>query len=129
MAILRGPVENTSPISRSSVPILYGKSYSDLRQKNGVRELHHIENELNITRLPNGVYGFTIPMGIGSRGGVGTLSRSAGGTACMEIHKNQNGDLFVSGFVSEDAFIQLQDTAGNSKVEIILFVEKYEGFG
>lgn len=112
-------------------------SLEELRKKNGVRELRPLENDLNLSRLPNGIYGFTVPWIIntdstGVVGGTGlsriSLHRTGGGTAVMEMHKSEQGQVYIIGFVTQDQLIRMQDPSRRASLGITLFFHPYQNF-
>jgi len=118
-------------------PIETAKSIEDLRRKNDVRSLTPLENDLLLTILPNGVYGYTVPWlintnRIGIVGGTGvdkiSLKQRAGGTAVMEVHKSSKGDIYILGFVSQDLIIYLQNPTRKTNLVITLFFAPYKNY-
>ena len=129
--------EATSPREAESSKTTSQASLEELRRKNGVRELQALENDLNLSRLPNGVYGYTVPWIIDSdpTGVVGAtgvsriaLLRRSGGTAVMEVHKSSQGMVYIIGFVSQDQLVRLQDPSRKSPLDITLFFSPYQSF-
>ena len=128
---------DTHPNHLESLTFLTSDSQESLRGITGVRELQPLENDLDIKRLPNGVYGFTVPWIINTNstgvvGGTGfdriSLQKSGGGTAVMEIHKAEAGDIYVVGYVSESDLMRLIDPSRRTELEVMLFFEAFREF-
>jgi hypothetical protein len=93
---------------------------SILRNEQGLRELRPLEEGLPISALPPGVYGFTTPWSV-SRLPSADLCAHAGGTAVLEVHKAQSGDVELVGYVSQETAARIADEGA-----ILLFPEPWE---
>lgn len=120
----------------SASDLVVRDSAARIREATGVRELRPREEDLGIVRLPNGVFGFTVPWMFntdpsGVVGGTGldriSLHKAAGGTAVMEVHKSSSGENFVLVYVSEETLIRLQDQSRTVALDATLFFAPYEG--
>ena len=129
--------QGAASAASQTAAILNAESVEALRRSDGVRPLRTLENELNINRLPAGVYGFTVPWIIntdstGVVGGTGvdriSLQQSSGGTAVMEIHKSAAGTIYVTGYVSETDLVRLQNPSRVADAEVTLFFTPYREF-
>lgn len=116
--------------------VISANTLDEIRETTGVRELRELEGGLNLTSLPNGVFGFVPPWMINTDsvgvGGTGfdrlTLSRKRGGTGVMEIHKSSDaGQIYVIGYVSQTSLVLLQNQSRNEAIAVILFFEFYQG--
>jgi hypothetical protein len=144
---LQRPGSDSPRVTRSEPPvglaepqpvILTGaESLDALRRLQGVRALRDLENDLNLRRLPAGVYGFTVPWIINTDptavvGGTGvdriSLEQSSMGTLVMEIHKTANGEIYVVGYLSEADLVRLQDPSRREDAEVTFFFMPYQEF-
>jgi hypothetical protein len=110
------------------IALITAESIDELRQKNGVRQLLPLENDLRLSRLPNGVYGYTVPWQIEQLKSDDKVSRECGGTSVVEVHKSVEGHIFLLGFVSQTDLIALQDPSRKTQTDIIVFFSKYSEF-
>ena len=100
-------------------------SIEALRRKHGVRSLTELEADLEFSRMPAGSYGFigTAWLDYLIRGEEGPSVRREQMSG-FEIHKLNNGETLMVGFVSRETALRLQ--AGSGKVEALLFTEPWE---
>jgi hypothetical protein len=91
-------------------------SAEELRSQHELRALLPEENMLPVSRLPSGVYGFTVPWAITD---VNALSKEEGGTVVLEIHKLDSG-LRAVGFLSRDDVVDLRDPSRTHALELTL---------
>ena len=119
-----------TPVALSPADIVSGETVEAVRTADAVRALEPLEDDKNISSLPGGVYGFTVPWIIntdagGARLDVLGLSRSPMGTKVMELHKRATGEVSVVGYVSESDLARLQDPARVSDAEATIFFRPY----
>ena len=117
-----GPKASESQSPESEIVLESQKALQSLRKKNNVRPLHDLENGLDLSKLPNGIFGFYIPWA--DFNSDITLDQHSGGTAVVEFHKLLNGQLVIVGFVSQENILRLQATTTN--VSIKFFPEPWE---
>jgi|GEM_PF-4542074 len=93
-------------------------SVEELRVIHNVRELDDLDNHQSIFKLPNGVYGYTVPWIIntdstGVVGGTGvhriSLNAESKGTPVLEVHKISDDEIRIVGYVSENDYQRLID--------------------
>jgi hypothetical protein len=100
-----------------------------VRNLSGLRSLRPEENELPLSELPGGVYGFTIPWGVEriveaiSRDGDLDLRESARGTIVAEIHKRPSASLAIAGYISDREQILIREDATREPVRVVLYLE------
>jgi hypothetical protein len=120
-----------------SPAIVSAESVEALRRIDGVRELRLLENDLNLSRLAPGVFGFTVPWIIntdpgGVVGGTGvdriSLQQSSLGTAVMEVHKRPDSEIYVIGYVSDTDLVRLQNPSRKADADVTLFFASYREF-
>jgi len=144
VVFLRSPAGDTTRstlatvgYAKGAVSIVTAPSVEQLRAKNGVRELLPLENGIGLTRLPNGVYGFTVPWIINSDpsgvvGGTGSdrisLDRTSGGTGVMEVQKSGQGEVYIVGYVSQERLVRMQDPSNTKDESVPLFFAPYNEF-
>jgi hypothetical protein len=119
--------------SKHRAAFITANSVEELRRQDGVRELLPLENEKTVARLPNGVYGFAVPWILySSPAGIKTddisLQRKSLGTAVMEMHKSQDGQTYIVGFVSQADLVRMGDQSKTTQYEVTLFFAPYDGF-
>ena len=73
-----------------------------LRTRLGARQLHDLENGMVISRLPDGVYGFTTSWSILRPH---ALDKHSGGTTCVEVIIASDGSIHVVGYVMDGDFL------------------------
>ncbi len=129
--------EVTTPTPRPITPTAAPSPLSGLREEHRVRELDPFENDLPITQLPNGVYGYTVPWILntdptGVVGGTGVsrinLNRSSFGTLVMEVHKTSDGTIYIVGFVTPDIETQLAESPEGTELEFTLLFAAHEDY-
>jgi len=99
-----------------------------MRTVTGVRSLRKLESDLELSRLPEGVYGFTVPWQVGPDANHLGLQQSPHGTVVAEIHKSTNGESYVVGYISESDLVRLQDPSRRTATEITMFFSPYREF-
>jgi len=113
-----------------------GESTDEIRNLNGVRELQPLEDDLDIARLPNGVFGFIPPWSIttrrlGAGGDAGgeriSLHKTNNGATLVELHKSSRGEIFVLAYVTEDILTRLQNPTREDPLDATLFFAPYKG--
>jgi hypothetical protein len=133
-AVSWGSTAKAAPIPTR---IFTGESVEALRKTDAVRALQPLEDEKNVTTLPNGVYGFAVPRIIdtdptGVVGGTGankiSLIGAPAGTRVMEVHKLQSGAIYVVGYVSKNDLDRLQNTSTTSDVDVTIFFTPYKEY-
>jgi len=134
---LDSSTQGSASLRREPATIVTAESLQALRTLNGVRTLRPLENDLNLSELPPGVYGFTVPWivnsdSIGVVGGTGasriTLQESSFGTLVMEVHKRGDGEVYLVGYVSETDLVRLQDPSRTANAEVALFFRPFREF-
>ena len=138
--VMRTPsaAEQATPFDKMALPVearvAVASDIAELRRTRNLRGLEKLENGLAPHRLPNGVYGFTVPWAItGEPGHIAQftsslgLQRSAGGTVVMEVHKLSEDDLWVVGYVSDDARLNLQGPPAQDR-ELMFFPRAWGNF-
>lgn len=117
--------------------IITAETVERLRELTGVHPLGERDSGRPLSRLPNGVYGYTVPWmintdGSGVVGGTGvekiTLHPGSGGTGVMEIHKAGSGGIYVVGYTDQPRIAQMVAPGDATKVEIELFFAPFEEF-
>jgi hypothetical protein len=86
------------------------------------------ENELPLSQLPDGIYGFATPWSIeprlrrtdGSYYDDLTLSSNAGGTVVAELHKRADGELALVGYMTPDELVALRNPARRERLDVVL---------
>lgn len=96
-----------------------------------------LENDKNLSQLPNGVFGYTVPWIINSNssgivGGTGvdkiSLEQKSFGTLVMEVLKDSHGRVYVVGFVSQEQLVRMQDPSRTTDVQALVFFLSYQEF-
>jgi len=132
----RPPQASPSP-GNQRAPILDAPSVEALRRATGVRALRPLENDLRLSRLPDGVFGYTVPWMIntdpsGVVGGTGvdkiSLEQRSLGTLVMEIQKLKSDLAYEVGCVSDSDVTRLQDPSRQTDLQITLFFKPYHEF-
>ena len=93
---------------------------SILRKERGLRELRPLEEGMPISELPVGVYGFMTPWSVEHLASA-HLGAQAGGTAVLELHKTQSGDVELVGYVSQETATRIENEG-----PILFFPEPWE---
>ena len=73
----------------------------ELRTKRGLRRLRPLEVGLPLSELPGGIYGFMPPWHVTDLEHA-SLNAEPGGTCVLEIHKTQDGETQLIGYVSQE---------------------------
>ena len=116
--------------NKRSSPILFARSLEELRFINRVDQIAEIHTGRSLAEFPNGVYGYTVPWavtiyarGTGAQLQMDSMSlrRHPSGTFQLEIHKAENGQLFVVGFSSFEQINRLLNINQDAKLGFILF--------
>lgn len=116
-------------------PVISADTLEELRTQTGVLELYVLQDDLPLSNLPDGVYGFAPPWTINSdsTGAVGgtdfdrlTLGRTSVGTAVMEIHKATSGSVYVIGYVAMNSLVLLQNPTRSDPIDVILSFQAYQ---
>lgn len=108
--------------------ILADASRDALRDRSGVRPMLGEEDELPLSELPDGIYGFATPWSIepwlsGASGAYYcdlTLSADAGGTAAAELHKRADGELALVGYMTPDELVALRNPSRQERLDVVL---------
>ncbi|WP_413429999.1 hypothetical protein [Synechococcus sp. Cu2B8-bc1011] len=103
------------------------------RKVTQVRELTPLQENLELCKLPNGVFGYGITWGIdrliegrwGDNCGV-TLQKNPGLNSNIEIHKSSNGTMYVFAYASESTLLSLKDPTRDKPIDIRLFDKPYK---
>ena len=112
--------------ARNNLPVISENTIEEIREINGVRALEPLQNGLDISRLPHGIFGFVTPWGVKSPGL--TLYRRKINTYQLEIHKSSgSGQIYVVGYVSPESLLSLQDQLRDSPAKVILFLVPFDG--
>ena len=111
--------------------IVIGANRGSLRETHGVRGLSPLEENMRISQLPNGVFGFTMPLFLRvpsalRPAGNTTLAREMDGVSNTEIHKTREGGIFVLVYVDEISLLQLQNPERVDTLDIIAFLMPHE---
>jgi hypothetical protein len=104
---------------RSNLPSVVTPAQA-LRTERGLRELRPLEVGLPLSQLPPGVYGFMPPWFVTNLEDA-LLDAQAGGTSVLEVHKTQDGELQLVGYVSQETATRISG-AGT----VLLFPEAWE---
>lgn len=121
----------------SAPVVITAETMERLRELTGARPLGERDSGRPLSRLPNGVYGYTTPWMIntdaaGVVGGTGveriTLEPRSGGTLVMEIHKARSGGVYVVGYTDQQHVAQMATPGEATKIEIELFFAPNEEF-
>src|SRR5438094_1085393 len=115
-------------VTPRSAKIINAESLIAMRTVTGVRSLRKLESDLELSRLPEGVYGFTVPWQVGPDANHLGLQQSPHGTVVAEIHKSTNGESYVVGYISESDLVRLQDPSRRTATEITMFFSPYREF-
>lgn len=100
-----------------------------IRQKNEVRELRPLESGKELHKLPNGVFGFTVPWLIDENSSSSlTLNQKTGGTVQAEVHKTVTGEIKIIGYVNQSTIIRIEDPSRIYPIETEVFVRSYAEF-
>ena len=119
---------STRSTSQQVERIISADSVEQIRAITSVRPLRPMENDLGISRLPVGVFGFTVPWTLG-RGIDGlSLHQNRGGTVVMEIHKAADGVVYVVCYVAEADLVRMQDPSRLNDSDLPVFFEPYREF-
>jgi len=94
---------------------------SPFRERHQVRSLRDIEDGLDLSRAPNGVFGFTVPWIISPQS---PMNQERGGTAVLELHKLANGSAELIAFVSQADALRIE--ARNGVIEVSVFPEPWK---
>jgi hypothetical protein len=94
---------------------------SAFREQHQVRSLRDIEDGLDLSRAPNGVFGFTVPWIIGPQS---PLNQQREGTAVVELHKLSNGRAELIAFVSQADALRIEARSG--AIEVSVFPEPWK---
>jgi hypothetical protein len=100
-----------------------------IRQKSEVRELRPLEVGKELHKLPNGIFGFTVPWVIDENTSSSlTLNQKMGGTAQVEVHKTVTGEIKIIGYVNQSTLIRIEDPSRITPIETEVFVKSYAEF-
>ena len=119
------------PMSIVDDQVLVGETVEDLRIKNEVSELRPLQNGLELSKLPAGIYGFEVPWKIRVEStGIGferfTLSIKQDEVSAMEIHKSgDSGRIYVIGYLAETSLTNLQNPSRIEPIDVILSFKPY----
>jgi hypothetical protein len=94
------------------------KAIEHLRTEHGVRPLTDLEEDLPVSKLPDGVYGFCWPDYL-PEADQSRLTNQPTTNFDFEVHKLRNGSAFVVGFVGQQTALQLE--TGTISGKIVLF--------
>ncbi len=94
---------------------------SPFRERHQVRSLRDFEDGLDLSRAPNGVFGFTVPWIIGPRS---PMNQERGGTAVLELHKLANGSAQLIAFVSQADALRIEGR--NGAIEVSVFPDPWK---
>jgi hypothetical protein len=117
--------------------ILLANSLEDLRNYNGVHEIHWLDEDRDLNQLPDGIYGYTVPWMLNSDpsnvvGGTGinkiSLIREPGGTRVMEVHRTAKGQIYVVGYMSDAEIGRLNSAVPGSAFSTMLFMSPLHDF-
>jgi hypothetical protein len=147
------PNESSLPILMTSIkekpvsivnPPAIKSAYTaeEIRVMNGVRELTNSENELNLYRLPNGVYGWVeayhlnspelwipnSPFGpdhlvLASNTKLRKIRKWNGD---VEVHKDKDGVVRILAFINDSSRIELQQPIRTEPIRVLLAFRNYE---
>ncbi len=92
------------------------ESRARLRAARNLRTLRDVENDLPLSKLPAGIYGFTTPWSI--RHEDMTLSQRSGGTLTLEVHKLMSGEVHLIGYVSQEGALSLEGTGSSNAINL-----------
>ncbi len=92
--------------------------------------LSPLEENLKISQLPNGVFGFARRWSLRDTSGQAVddvaLARAMGRTHDPEIHKTREGEIFVLVYVDETSLPKLQNPERVDTLDIIAFLMPHE---
>ncbi len=112
-------------------------SVEEIREETKVIGLAPLEEGVEILKIPNGRFGYTVPWVIRDDGntvvgGTGvdrvTLSSSGGGTAVMEVHKDHMGNVHIIAFVNDQLQLDLHNCDGEKEITGIIAFSCHEDF-
>lgn len=133
LVLVLTPLKETRPGNTEDTSVQVGMRSTEkgrdvriiIRQKNQVRPLRELEDELPLDKLPNGVFGFV------SSGGIKPiyfeyirLNRSGLERGYLEIHKLHDGTVVFLGYVSQESALRIETS--KSDIDINLFTIKWE---
>lgn len=102
----------------------------DIRRETGVRELLPLENDNEISRLPNGVFGYTTPWALNGLIFLDNIQlqqdRSYFGNILVEIHKISQDKAIVLVYITQSTLARLQDPNREEPLHEHAFIEKYK---
>ena len=131
------------PVACDSLPwcgmptheIITGESRQEIREKNAVRELRSLEGDAQLSKLPNGVYGYSVPWALGadsapkpSQTGHIRLTKASFGTSVMEVHKASQGQAFVLLYVTESDLTRLESPMQEGVLRVNAFFVSHEEY-
>jgi hypothetical protein len=103
-------------------------SIEAIRSANGVRPLRTLEEDVNIRKLPNGVFGFSDPFDLAYAQEHLSLYPEKVYLEMFEIHKSATGGIFMIGFISQSAQYVLDDPSQTQPFDIQVFCNPYDEF-
>jgi hypothetical protein len=103
-------------------------SVEAIRSANGVRPLRTLEEDVDIRKLPNGIFGFTDAFVLEYSPEDLTLYPEKAGSEMLEIHKSATGGIFMIGFVSQSAQHVLDNPSQTQSFDIQVFCKPYNEF-
>jgi len=131
--VLFTPLKETRPGNTEDTSVQVGMRSTEkgrdvrtiMRQKNQVRPLREIEDELYLDKLPNGVFGFVSSINITpTYSKYIRLNRSGLERGYLEIHKLHDGTVVFLGYVSQESALRIETS--KSDIDIHLFTIKWE---
>lgn len=117
--------------------IIAAETIDEIRTINGVSKMEPLQNDRPLARLKSSVVGFSTPWALDSdpRGIVGgtgletlSLSRSPGGTVQLEIHKVASSEVYIVGYSSREAIVELRRQDRDELIEVMLLTAPYEEY-
>ena len=115
---------DTKPINdEAKDDALEGNDLPSVRARHQVRALGDLENQIALSKLPNGVYGYVPPSAIGREKDPAIYQRKSP-EAFLEIHKLSSTEILLVGFVSQESALRLETIEGT--MPLLLFPDPWE---
>lgn len=113
--------------------VIVKDSREAIRYETGVRELQPLENETEISRLPNGVFGYTYSLILDASMpdylGKVPLYRSKKRTRqYVEIHKTSQGKVIALLYINQSSLVVLLDPNRENPLHTHAFLDNYKEY-
>lgn len=117
---------NVAPAHTGAV--LADASLDTLREQSRVRAMLSEEDDLPLSELPDGIYGFATPWSLEPPVNLAAdtydrdirLSTDTGGTAVAELHKRADGELALVGYMTSDELVALRNPSRHERLHVVL---------